>query len=112
MGLINGELGSHRDHLQRDWVGLFEREGASLMGAKQGSRHSGMCVGVVGCYTWLQGTCTAGGWSEWVGVSGLLKSKWWEGGVKRVTLCEPEGVVLRFVFFFSFFFIIFLIFIT
>lgn len=38
--------------------------GGSLMGAKQGSRHSCMCVGVVVCFTWLQGIYAAGGWSE------------------------------------------------
>lgn len=52
-----------------------------------------VCVGGVGCFTWLQGLYTAGGWGEWVaewvdggGVSGLLNNKWWEGGVKGVTL--------------------------
>lgn len=71
----------------------MERLGGTGWGSLVGARGVCVCVGGVGCFTWLQGLYTAGGWGEWVaewvdggGVSGLLNNKWWEGGVKGVTL--------------------------
>lgn len=43
-----------------------------------------VCVGGVGCFTWLQGLYTAGGWGEWV-------AEWVDGGCEWVTEQQMVG---------------------